>query len=507
MQHAVSPVAETFTRDTSNSGVCVADGYGIRIFVNRRHLVVQDGIGRHRRERRYTRAAHGLRRLVVLGHTGYVTLEAHRWFADVGVAYVHLDADGMVLATSNSLGVDHPALRRAQALAAGADPGLAITIELLDAKLRGQAAVAQLIGASAIASMIDDQRERLARAACVEECRSIEAASAAVYWRDAWSELPVEFVRRDTRKIPDHWKIFGSRQSALATVSSPRRATNPANALLNYLYALGEAEARLALGAVGLDPGIGFLHVDQRSRDSAALDVLEAIRPDIDRYVVALLQQRHWSRRDFAELHDGTCRILAPLTHELTETMPAWATLLAPFVERVAAWLAECSGRVDGLPTPLTQRNRSAGRRYQRKRGAGRGVSHAGLPQERCQSCGAALNRSSRRVCDECLTERRSAAGSLGRRGELNAGPPLELDARASRPKILEETEWGLGSDPKVFKEQLRPLLAAVTIRAMVEATGLSSSYCSRIRRGPTVPHPRHWPTLLALITPPAPKP
>src|SRR5262249_15349513 len=196
------------------------DGYGIRLFVNRRHLVVQDGIGRHRRERRFARATHGLRRLVVLGHTGYVTLEAHRWMADVGIAYVHLDADGSVLTTSNSLGVDHPALRRAQALAAGSVPGLAITIELLDAKLRGQAAVAHLIGAKDIASTIDDLRSRLASANDVAECRSIEAASAATYWQDAWSAVPVEFVRRDTRSVPEHWKIFGSRQSALATVSS-----------------------------------------------------------------------------------------------------------------------------------------------------------------------------------------------------------------------------------------------------------------------------------------------
>ena len=138
--------------------------------------------------------------------------------------------------------------------------------------------------------------------------------------------------------------------------------------MLNYLYALGEAEARLAFPAVGLEPGLGFSHVDQRSRDSAALDVLEVIRPDIDRYVYALLRDRRRSRRDFAELREGTCRILAPLTHELAETLPAWTKLLAPVVERVAALLAASNDRLDYLPTPLTQSNRSAGRRVQRKR-------------------------------------------------------------------------------------------------------------------------------------------
>jgi CRISPR/Cas system-associated endonuclease Cas1 len=36
--------------------------------------------------------------------------------------------------------------------------------------------------------------------------------------------------------------------------SSPRLAINPANAILNYLYAILEAETRLACLTLGLDP-------------------------------------------------------------------------------------------------------------------------------------------------------------------------------------------------------------------------------------------------------------
>jgi hypothetical protein len=42
---------------------------------------------------------------------------------------------------------------------------------------------------------------------------------------------------------------------------SPRLATNPPNAILNYCYALLLCEARLSAVAVGLDPGLGMLHV------------------------------------------------------------------------------------------------------------------------------------------------------------------------------------------------------------------------------------------------------
>jgi hypothetical protein len=92
--------------DTVPSGICVANGYGLRIHVNHRHLVVADGYGTQRRERRFHRATHGLRRLIVLGHTGYLTLEAVRWICDTGIAVIHIDQDGRVLATTTSLGSD-----------------------------------------------------------------------------------------------------------------------------------------------------------------------------------------------------------------------------------------------------------------------------------------------------------------------------------------------------------------------------------------------------------------
>src|SRR5690606_24023136 len=49
------------------------------------------------------------------------------------------------------------------------------------------------------------------------------------------------------------------------------------------------------------------------------------------------------------------------------------------------------------------------------------------------------------------------------------------------------------------FTESILPALADVTIRQMMEATGLSSGYCSMIKRGVKIPHPRHWPTLRQL--------
>jgi len=113
----IAALAATFDQ-FPDRGVCVVDGYGIKIRVDKRHLVVSDGVGNHRREARFHKATHKLDRLVILGHTGYITLEAIRWLTDAGIGIIHLDANGHRLGTSTDLGLNHPALRRAQALAA-----------------------------------------------------------------------------------------------------------------------------------------------------------------------------------------------------------------------------------------------------------------------------------------------------------------------------------------------------------------------------------------------------
>src|SRR5947209_7927167 len=83
---------------TRTSGVVVLSGYGVSIRVERGELEVRDGIGRDRGAGRFNRATGRIRRLVVLGHTGSISLEAIRWLSDVGAAYLQIDRDGKVLA-------------------------------------------------------------------------------------------------------------------------------------------------------------------------------------------------------------------------------------------------------------------------------------------------------------------------------------------------------------------------------------------------------------------------
>ena len=209
-----------------------------------------------------------------------VSLSALRWLADQDSAFVMLDRDGTVLTTTGPVRPSDARLRRAQAMALQNGTALQITRELLSKKLAGQEQVARKkLLDSRTADMIGEFRKAVTSAETIDAIRHLESQGAAVYWA-AWRDLPINFPKSDLPRVPAHWRKFDTRKSPLT--GSQRLAANPANAMLNYLYAVSESETRLAVAALGLDPGLGFWHVDTPARDSLACDLMEPVRPQVD---------------------------------------------------------------------------------------------------------------------------------------------------------------------------------------------------------------------------------
>lgn len=78
------------------------------------------------------------------------------------------------------------------------------------------------------------------------------------------------------------------------------------NALLSFVYTLLMHEVRAALESVGLDPCVGFLHVDRPGRPSLALDMMEEFRPFLaDRLVLSLVNRRQVSKGGFIKQPAG----------------------------------------------------------------------------------------------------------------------------------------------------------------------------------------------------------
>jgi len=477
-------------------GVLTVFGYGIRIYVERGHLTIEDGIGADRRKARLSRVGHGLRRLVLIGTDGFVSLSAIRWLADQDASFVMLERDGSVLATTGPVHPSDARLRRAQSLAAQSGTDLRITRSLIAAKLAGQDRIARekLHNATA-AQAISRAHLTLDSAATIPSIRGLEAKAGHAYWH-SWKSLPVNFPKVDARKVPEHWKNFGARISPIS--GSPRCAVNPPNAVLNYLYAILESESRLALAAIGLDPGLGFLHVDSRTRDSLACDLMETVRPEVDAYVLDWLKHRLFQRKDFFEMADGTCRLMAGLCVELSQTAKAWATAVAPWAELIARTLWATVGKPGKQPaTPLTGDHGRAGRAADHARP----VVFPPKPSRICKICGVPCEKT---YCASC-----GAAHSLKEfdKGRLAAQTPESRAQRSATQKahVLANRAWkpskGFGwLDKATYVTKIRPRLASITISALQSTMGISEAYAIFIRSGSRIPHPRHWPTLARLV-------
>ncbi len=483
--------AATFSRSPRDDSVLVADGYGLRLTVHRGHLLVSDGIGLHRRERLLPRAQRDVERIVILGHTGSLTLDAIRWCADVGIALVQIDTDGRVLLVGANPARTDARLLCAQAAAAGSEVGVTIAQRLLVAKIEGHAAIAaDELAAPDLSAVLRRFSQDLEHADDLPSCRDLEAQAANVYFA-AWTAVGCRFTRQDVNRVPQHWHQFDVRTSPLNRGGhSPRKAADAINALLNYGYALAEAEARLAALTVRLDPGLGVIHTDRKDRDSLALDLLEPLRAVVERHVLRLLAARHLTAGNVVETRDGQCRLLPPLTHEFAEQLlPELCRAVAKPAEAVAHLLAGSSHSTIQLRSPLSRAN-MAQAQTRGSRTATRKVARAEKLRPTCQKCGVDLYGSARKLCPTCWpVQRREYVRQLGK---TRAKPP----AVRARPRVEELSGgWTL----KQYQEEILPGLRGIALPEIERATGLANASCSRITRGLQVPNPKHWPALAEL--------
>ena len=150
---------------------------------------------------------------------------------------------------------------------------------------------------------------------------------------------------------------------------SRRPPKDETNALLSFFYTILAHDVSAALEAVGLDPYVGFFHVDRPGRASLALDLMEELRAYVvDRFVLTVINKRQITPSDFtAQGEDGYLlkeaarktllaawqqRKREEITHPfLKEHIPIG---LLPYVQ--AQLLARCfRGDLDDYPAFLNQ--------------------------------------------------------------------------------------------------------------------------------------------------------
>lgn len=186
--------------------------------------------------------------------------------------------------------------------------GLRVAQSLVARKISGQSAlirefaggssipVPELVGASEELSRQADQA-RLARN--LAELRGIEGSAARLYFSALGAMLPKSLGFAGRNRHPP---------------------LDPFNAVLSLGYTLLHSETVLAVHAAGLDPFIGFYHAIDFGRESLACDLMEELRPRIDRFALRLFQEEMLKTEDFSLTPE--CCILGKAGRE--RFYPAW---------------------------------------------------------------------------------------------------------------------------------------------------------------------------------------
>jgi CRISPR-associated endonuclease Cas1 len=296
-------------------------GYGARLSVARGALVAQeghshtgDGASRHV----LYPAVHTVERIICVDSVGSLTFQAVNWCHDQGIMVTMLDSYGNLIATLAPEALTDAKLRRTQYLAERTGQDVVIARELLRRKLAGQratiAAHPELPDGLRAAEALDMALSWLALPhatpylSTLDGLRTYEGRCARANF-GAWVGLPVTWAKGDRKRVPPHWLSVRERTSPLAPNSNGRHAVDPANAILNYAYAVLESQTRQALASRGFDLACGFLHSDKPGRDSLVYDVMECERGTVDGLVLDFLGRTTFHSGDFMRVTDGSCRI------------------------------------------------------------------------------------------------------------------------------------------------------------------------------------------------------
>lgn len=212
--------------------------------------------------------------------------------AQRGIGVSFLGMSGKFLARVVGEPTGNVLLRRAQyRMADDSERSLAVAKRFVVAKVRNQRTVLRRFqsdhadagdGRVALAmETIDALLGQVPAATTRDELMGLEGKAADVYF-SVFDELVVQ----------DTGFVFGGR--------SRRPPRDELNALLSLFYSLLAHDMASACNTVGLDPYVGFFHVDRPGRLSLALDAMEELRAYlVDRFVLSIVNRRQVSTDAF----------------------------------------------------------------------------------------------------------------------------------------------------------------------------------------------------------------
>ncbi|WP_321418427.1 CRISPR-associated endonuclease Cas1 [uncultured Methanomethylovorans sp.] len=303
-------------------------GHGIDMRVNSAKLHIKDGrtsTTEEPQEYVFSPRRMDLDNIVIYGRNGNLTLDAVKWLMKHNVQVSILNWDGKLLTTMLPPESTNVKTKFAQYHAfEDEETRISIARKFIEAKFDKSQVVLDYLKQRypEIAYDFSEDNEKLKKAKTIREIMGIEGGVAWKYWN--------EF----SKAIPDKYDFC----SRIDQYRRPVTAGDMVNVMLNYGYALLEAECLRAINTVGLDAHVGFLHEMNPSKNSLAYDLQEPFRFLVDLAVISLIESKKMEDKDFIRTESYSLRLKPSGAKKVTEEFQNWMNKKVPYHKNSVTW-------------------------------------------------------------------------------------------------------------------------------------------------------------------------
>jgi hypothetical protein len=208
---------------------------------------------------------------------------------------------------------------------------------------------------------------------------------------------------------------------------------------------------------------------------------------------------------EFTETADGNCRLKAPLTHELAETLPRWSQALAPIAEQVAHSLGQAmAGKYISVTPLIGDSSRQAQAVVKARKSAARGAGRSTTTTQRAargtvapwsyRDCGGQVTDHRHVRCDACFAVHPRQTPEL--RGQRGAA----IATRKRTQREWEEAHTGTQEpDPDYFSREVLPGLSRVKLADLMTAADIPRRSRRKFEQASSHPNESTWANLAAL--------
>lgn len=326
------------------------NGHGISMWVDSAKLHIKDGRFSPNEDPIlyiYAPKRIDVENIVIYGNSGNISLDAIKWLIKHNVQISILNWDGKLLTTMLPPESVQVKTKFAQ-YHAFENQKLRISIarKFLEAKFQRTQFVLDWLKERypTINNDFSKELSLFGKGKSIANLMMVEGRIASHYWQNFTQIVPenYEFESREYQKRP--WG-----------------AGDAINCMLNYGYALLEAECMKAINSAGLDCHVGFLHEMRIGKNSLAYDLQEPFRFLIDLAVINIIENKSLDKKDFIRTENynlrlrptGAKKILAEIERQFTNKvsykgqMWAWRYIIRDKATELAYYLLGKSKKID----------------------------------------------------------------------------------------------------------------------------------------------------------------